>query len=298
MEEGLPGCPVCDTRKVRKQPFHYNFAGRELHGYRCPRCSAIFVHPQPSAKEIADLYSADYFEGGDFRCGHENSAFEDGPLAHLVNMGVLNAIQGLKPAGKLLEIGCASGAFLNAARTLGYDVLGVELSVDACREAKEKFGLHVIQGDLMEAKLRDASMDIVYMGDVLEHLPDPVGITREVYRILRPSGLLVVEVPAQTNTLFSRLGFLLYAALNKSTVVALPPYHLFEYRPASVRFLLRRAGFRVQRIDQSCIPPGEINLRGGLLERLGKKVFQYPNWLLTRTLHINGDRLAIYAVRE
>ena len=291
-------CPICASRMILKQPFHYAFAGRELHGYLCKNCGAIFVHPQPSPAEISGLYSAEYFEGGDFRCGHEKSAFEEGSLEHLVNAGVLNQIHAVKPAGTLLEVGCASGAFLNAARGQGYDVMGVELSADACREAKEKFNLQIIQGDLLEAKLPDCSIDIVYMGDVLEHLPDPVSTTRELCRIIRPGGLLVVEVPSQTNTLFSRAGFFLYTLLHKSSVVALPPYHLFEYRPESVHYLLEQSGFHVERIDQSCIAPKEINLRGGLLERIGKKVFQYPNWLLTRTLHVNGDRLAVFATRR
>ncbi|MGA9118301.1 MAG: class I SAM-dependent methyltransferase [Bacteroidota bacterium] len=297
MQELLPVCPVCESINTRREPFHYEFKGRQLHGYLCGKCGIIFVFPQPTSEEISQLYSAEYFESGDFRCGHEGNAFAPGSQDHLVNGPALAGIRSIRPSGRLLEVGCAGGAFLNAARNHGYDVVGVELSGEACAKARAEFGLNVIQGDLLDAKFPGASFDVVYMGDVLEHLPDPIRAVNELHRILRSGGLLVLEVPAQTNTLFSRLGFPAYGLLRMSTTVRLPPYHLFEYRPKSIRFLLEHIGFDVLRVEQTCIPPKEINLRGGLFQRAGKMILQYPNFVLTRTLQVYGDRLAVYATR-
>jgi SAM-dependent methyltransferase len=150
----------------------------------------------------------------------------------------------------------------------------------------------------MDAHFQDGSFDIVFMGDVLEHLPDPLSTLREVHRILPAGGLLVLGVPSQTNSLFSRFGFQIFSAIGKRANVALPPYHLFEYRPASLRFLLRECGFRVAELTQGMIAPNRINLRGPALQRLGKKLFQYPNWVLTSIFGICGDRLAAFAVKE
>ena len=289
-------CPICDSSSIRKRPFHYRFHEGVLQGFSCRRCGIIFIHPQPSPAELESLYSAEYFEGGDVRCGHvkEYSA----SLDNLVDRGVLFVVRSMKQTGRFLEVGCAGGATLHAAREMGYETEGVELSSAASQMAREKFGLRVFTGTVAEARFPDSRFDIVYMGDVLEHLPNPRDSLREIFRIMAPGGLLAVAVPTQTNTLFSRTGFALFGPLGKSAEVQLPPYHLFEYRPASLRFLLHTSGFRVQKIQEGIIPPGEINLRGSLTQQLGKKLFHYPNWVLTRALHVCGDRLTAFAVKE
>ena len=297
MTEDLPSCPVCGDTRIRGMPFRYVHGGRELRALGCRQCGIIFLHPQPTAEELKRLYSSEYFDGGDFRCGHEGGYCEPETLERLADPGLLIHIKDIHPGRRFLEIGCAAGAFLAAARRLGFTVQGVELSEDAARKAREEFDVPVFTGQLADAGFAGGSFDVVFMGDVLEHLPDPVGALREIHRVLAPVGLLVVGVPSQTNTLFSRLGFRLYGALGKSTTVALPPYHLFEYRPASLRRLLERSGFSVTELRQAMIPPGAVHLRGPALQRIGKKVFQYPNWVVTAWFGALGDRLEAYAVK-
>ena len=274
------------------------FRGRELGALGCDRCGIIFIHPQPTAGELTELYSSEYFEGGDFRCGHEKGYCEAETLEHLANPGLLKHIREISRGDRFMEIGCAGGAFLSAARDFGFTVQGVELSESASRTAREQFGLSVFTGSLADARFIDGSFDVIFMGDVLEHLPDPVTTLREVHRVMAPGGTLVIGVPSQTNSLFSRIGFALYGAAGRRATVSLPPYHLFEYRPSSMRFLLRACGFTVAELIQSTIPPDSINLRGAALQRYGKKVFQYPNWVLTRLFGVLGDRLSVVAVRE
>jgi len=295
MGETRSACPVCSSSAVREKPFKYMFHGSELRGWSCTRCGIIFLHPQPTADELKQLYSAEYFDGGDFRCGHEEGYSDPATLEKMADPGLLIEIKGMAAGRRFLEIGCAGGAFLNAARKLGFDVQGVELSEDACRMAKETFGLQVFAGELRDARFPDGSFDVVFMGDVIEHLPDPIAALREVNRILDSKGMLVMGLPSQTNSLFSRIGFFVYGLAGRSAAVALPPYHLFEYRPRSLRFLLRMCGFEIARLDQGIIPPNKINLRGPSVQRLAKKVLQYPNYALTRIFGICGDRITVFA---
>ena len=298
MTETSLRCPVCESARIEEKPFQYLFRERPLRALGCTRCGIIFIHPQPTSEELKQLYSSEYFEGGDFRCGHEGGYCDPDTLQHLTDPTLLLHIKESYRGTRFLEIGCAGGAFLNEARALGFTVQGVELSEDACRMAREAFGLTVFSGDVRDAHFQDESFDIVFMGDVLEHLPDPVSTLREVHRVLAAGGVLVLGVPSQTNTLFSRFGFPVYRAMGKRATVALPPYHLFEFRPASLRFLLHRCGFRVAELVQGIIPPDRIHLRGPALQRFGKKLFQYPNWAITRTLGICGDRLEAFAIKE
>lgn len=295
MDESMSQCPICSSSSVREKPFKYIFHGSELRGWSCTRCGIIFLHPQPTAEELKQLYSSEYFEGGDFRCGHEGGYSDPATLERMAEPGLLIEIKAMTAGRRFLEIGCAGGAFLNAARKLGFQPQGVELSEDACRIARETFGLQVFAGELVDARFPDASFDVVFMGDVIEHLPNPIATLREVNRILDRKGMLVMGLPSQTNSLFSRIGFFVYGIAGKSATVALPPYHLFEYRPRSLRFLLRMCGFEISRLDQGIIPPDQINLRGPAVQRFGKKVLQYPNFVLTRIFGVCGDRITVFA---
>ena len=290
-------CRLCGSSRLVREPFGYNFHGKWLQGIHCSDCDVIFIHPQPEPEEIPQMYSKRYFEG-DFRCGHAGSYFDAHSLDRLVDRSLLQRIKMVVPKGRFLEIGCAGGAFLDAARRIGYEVRGVEFSEDAAAFARQHFRLDVITGDVLDASLQDETFDVIFMGDVLEHLPDPVTTLQEINRIVVRGGLIVLALPSQTNTLFSRFGFFLYGALGKKVAVNLPPYHLFEYRPKSISNLLRRCGFEITGVTQGSIPPREITLRGSLLQRIGKKTLQYPNYVLTSVIGKFGDRLEIFATKR
>lgn len=290
-------CPVCASPRIREKPFGYLFNGRWLGGFACAECGIIFLHPQPTTEELVAMYSKKYFEG-DFRCGHAGSYFDEATRNSLADRTLLVKIKHLKPEGSFLEIGCAGGAFLHAARQAGYRVTGVEFSEVGANLARTQFHLDVRTGDLRDVHFPSNTFDVVFMGDVLEHLPDPVATCREVYRILAPGGIFVIECPMQTNTLFSRLGFVVYAAFGKRATVNLPPYHLFEYRRSSMASLLTRCNFTIVRASEGILPPREIALRGTGVQNLGKKLFQYPNAVLTRLFGVFGDRIEMIAQKR
>jgi SAM-dependent methyltransferase len=290
-------CSICGSSRIRDLPFGYSFRNTWLGALRCPSCGIIYLDPQPTADELQALYTRDYFEA-DYRCGHEGSSFDDSTHTTLVDSGLLERIREVKPAGRFLEIGCASGVFLHAAHTQGYQVLGIEYSSDAAQFAREKFQLDVRVGDVARAGLSNASFEIVYLGDVIEHLPNPKRTLSEIHRILVDRGLLVLACPTQTNTLFSRIGFTGYSLLGKTAEVNLPPYHLFEYRPGSMRYLLEACGFSLLRSRSTILPPSKIALRGSAVQRAAKKVCQYPNYVLTHLLGVFGDRLEVFAVKR
>lgn len=290
-------CPICHSLKLETKPFGYRFAGKWLQAIACTNCGIIFLDPQPTAEEITQLYSKEYFEG-DFRCGHAGSYFDEESIGGIVDHRLLQRIRRFKPGGRFLEIGCAGGAFLHAARDVGYTVRGVEFSEDAAQLAREKFGLDVVTGDLLAARFLDDSFDVVFMGDVIEHLPDPTATLTEINRISSQDSLLVLACPTQTNTMFSRIGFLVYGLLGKKATINLPPYHLFEYRPKGLRRILDRCGFEIIHARATMIRPKDIALRGTTAQRIGKRLFQYPNYLLTSLFSVLGDRIEVYAIKR
>ena len=297
MSENNLLCPVCGCGSLSVKPFGYLFKNRWLGAVECKKCKIIFINPQPTGQEIISLYSKEYFEH-DFRCGHTGSYFDESALAKLGEDALLEQFKKFKDRGMFLEIGCAGGAFLNTLQKAGYNVNGVEYSSEAAQFARERFNLNIHTGDISSAKYADNMFDLVYMGDVLEHLPDPNVSLSEIHRIMKPGGVLGIRCPMQTNTLYSRIGFTAYSILGKKATVHLPPYHLFEYRPKSFKYLLNSHRFKIESLNQTIMPVSEISLRGSALQKLMKKMFQYPNVFLTRTLKIFGDRVEIFASKE
>lgn len=148
-----------------------------------------------------------------------------------------------RPGGRLLEVGCATGERLALLRSLGWDVQGVEISRQACREAKARHGLEVFRGELEEACVPEASLDAVVMSHLIEHVGDPVATLREVRRILRPGGVVLMETPNGGSLERRVFGGYWYGWEI--------PRHLFLFDARTLRLACLRAGLRLQRVAYS-----------------------------------------------
>jgi 2-polyprenyl-3-methyl-5-hydroxy-6-metoxy-1,4-benzoquinol methylase len=112
----------------------------------------------------------------------------------------------LLPGGEtLLDIGCGMGTIGLLLKQRGFDYVGVDFSDVAIRKAREK-GLEAVVADVDAVGLEypDGHFDVVWAGDVLEHVFDPIGLLRHTVRVLKPGGVLLLTVPNDF-TLISRL---------------------------------------------------------------------------------------------
>lgn len=101
-----------------------------------------------------------------------------------------------EPPGKLLDIGCADGAFGHLFIDRGFEVHGVELSEEQVGRARQR-GLHATVHDLSAARLPydDSAFDVVYAGEVVEHVVDTTAFLEDARRVLRASGALILTTP-------------------------------------------------------------------------------------------------------
>jgi 2-polyprenyl-3-methyl-5-hydroxy-6-metoxy-1,4-benzoquinol methylase len=294
----LDACLLCGSRELRREPFAYEFEGVTFPGVRCASCGFVFLRRQPVGEGFHRMYDARYFES-DYHCGHEEHPYfageaEESGAAHRL----LEWIERDVPRGKILEIGSAGGYFLQAAARRGWQAAGVEISEDAARFARDTLGLDVQTGTLESARLEPGSFDVAYMGDVLEHVPEPMDTLRGLHALVRPGGAVVIVGPATIHSLDRQLGLAVLGAVGATKVLRQAPYHLSEFVPATLRFALEHAGFHVTRMRQSKIPPTWRNVRKRpSLEYLAKGVLDVPNWLVTRLTGRLGDRLAALARR-
>ena len=160
-----------------------------------------------------------------------------------------NAI-GLKPGMRVLDAGCGSGRHLcEAFRRPGVEVAGADLNwVDLCKAkgflslmAREKPGNWIVtNADILNLPYADGSFDVVVCSEVLEHLPDGAAAVRELVRVLKPGGDLVVSVP---RFFPERVCWVLSAAYHHE-----PGGHIRIYKKGELMSLLEEAGARCWRI--------------------------------------------------
>jgi SAM-dependent methyltransferase len=205
---------------------------------RCPECGLLYLNPQPTAEELACYYPPEY---DSYVSPHRDQ------LSWLRRISVeyglykrCRAVIRYKRAGRLLEVGCATGTFLDAMRKSGsWDVYGVDISEHAVRYARDQLDLNVFRGQLEDARFPDQFFDVVVLWDVLEHLPDPKAALSEIRRVLAHDGWLIFRVPS-VDSLDARLFGPYWAGLDA-------PRHLFVFSQATLQRLLKVTAFTVQR---------------------------------------------------
>jgi SAM-dependent methyltransferase len=262
----------------------------------------VFIDPQPTAREIEDLYAEEYFTECSEACGaHGREAYmemaEQSGAERVRSAAKLDRLLRRHAAGRgaLLEVGCGPGFLLLEMRKLGWAARGLEISAYAARYAREQLGIDVAVGPLETQTVPRSSVDAVFMGDVLEHLPQPIAALRAVRTWLKPQGIVLIAVPATLNLLSAKLGMVAYSVLRKSKTMRIPPYHLFEYTPQTLRRMITASGFTVLELRESAVPLRKMGLRGTAVENIGKISLQLCAHLTTRLVNRWGDRLLAVA---
>lgn len=293
-------CEICHRDQFRKLPFYYAWNNKEFQLVKCRHCRLITIDPKPNAAELKELYSEDYFDHSAHGLNTLQQTYEasrdaipPGEWQQKVRQTILKA----KPDAKsLFEIGAAMGYFLNAAKSLGLTVSGLEISMAANRRAKEKFDLDLYDGDFETTDLSGeyGKWDVVYGGDVFEHFSHPSIVVEKIYRMLKPGGIAYLVVPSSFNLFSGILATGILSLAGKRKQMADNPYHLFEYTSATAKKMLQTQ-FGNVRVINAIKKPSELNLKNKSLEYRIKQCVHYINYPYTRLTGTHGDRLTIIA---
>ena len=174
-----------------------------------------------------------------------------------IYLSILNKLEYNK--GKILDIGCAAGYFLTLARDRGWEPYGIEISDFHLKKARENLGRKQIIGvPLKMASFPPNSFDVITMWDVLDHLTDPLGELKEIGKILKKKGLLIMRVRNMAyhilmNRLFKKN--LLGIIQNPTT------FHLFGFNNKNMKVLLEKANLSKPRIRNSKLTLGDPNFQ-------------------------------------
>jgi len=238
------GCPLCSATARRRL-----VTKRGCDVVRCLACRLVYVWPQPSREEIEALYST-----GDYHAALNDAERRSYFARRLRQIEALvgGASAPRAPRGRLLDVGCSKGHFLELAQASGWEVVGVELNRRAVEEARAR-GLDVRQGDLTDSALDDESFDVVTLFDVLEHTVAPRATLAACHRLLKPGGLLVVTTP-DIGGLVPRATYGLFACTMGAWEHPTPPGHLVQFSRRTLRQALAAEGFAILRERSEHIP--------------------------------------------
>ncbi|MCY3944693.1 MAG: class I SAM-dependent methyltransferase [Anaerolineaceae bacterium] len=162
---------------------------------RCQECGLVRVRSHPEQSELNALYGESYYRSRNSRhLGYTDYVADEANIRRTARRR-LRQLQRHAVKGRLLDIGCATGFFLDEAQKAGWSVTGLDPSDFAVQYARNHFGLDVLHGTLENVNLPAQSFDLVTMWDVIEHVSDPAGCIRQVRRLLRDDGVLTLATP-------------------------------------------------------------------------------------------------------
>jgi 2-polyprenyl-3-methyl-5-hydroxy-6-metoxy-1,4-benzoquinol methylase len=196
----------------------------------------LITHPQPSLENLGKYYeSEDYISHTD----NKRSLFEK--LYHFIKSialkNKLNLINSLQPQkGRILDIGAGTGEFLSVAKNDGWQTIGVEPSDRAKAIAKNK-GVSFVEET---SELENHSFDVISMWHVLEHVPDLDKQIKELKRLLKPTGTLIIAVPNFKSFDAKHYGKF-WAAFDV-------PIHFWHFSKTAIKLLFEKKGMKLEKV--------------------------------------------------
>jgi SAM-dependent methyltransferase len=220
-------CPLCGSSRHRplfeKQGFTF---------VRCEECRLVFVNPQVREDVVLEEYrtAATNDLWFDVLTSERQLALDREKFGE-----VLDLLEPYRGAGRLLDVGCSIGLFLDLARERGWDGIGIEFAPRALAYAREEYGLEVLDVPLEEAGFEPEGFDAVGLLSVLEHTNEPRRMLADVARVLRPGGAVYIVVP-NVESLACRV-------LHERARTFDGRNHLVYFSPSTLRDCLDRSGF-------------------------------------------------------
>lgn len=244
-EYEIPVCAVCgspdrDTLFTKKSS-----AGESFTLARCRSCGLKYISPRPDNSRMSEYYRAQYFTRRTDR-GYDNyfspelrREIERVMLLNLRDLGFFEYEKSLSSPGRALDIGCAAGYFVALMRDRGWKASGIDVSPECVDFAVKSLEVDAVLADYLDTEYNDA-FDLITLWATIEHLHYPGRVIAKAFRDLRPGGYLYLTTCREGGLNFMRLYGEQWRFYNF-------PEHLYYFSKQTMKILLERNGFSVDR---------------------------------------------------
>jgi 2-polyprenyl-3-methyl-5-hydroxy-6-metoxy-1,4-benzoquinol methylase len=270
---------------------------------QCRHCNLSYVNPRPANKELHKYYpQKSYYAyqnnrlkisiknkvkdyAAEWASGYRTDTTDKRTLWRLsiskifqvVTRNFLIGLVSYKKGGKILDVGCGNGNYLEWFKSRGWNVYGVEINEEASNICRRK-GINIYNGILQDAKFKEYFFDVVSLVQVLEHMPDPSSSIKEIYRVLKPNGILLIGVP--------NFGCFDRKLFKKDWIPLEVPRHLYHFELKSLIELLAHHGFEIKEIKAKGFYLFGIKnlLKVSKINKLGEFLFQLFSLMILKTI--------------
>lgn len=239
-------CGSCASRQLYKlSDTYFNIPGEFLL-QECTSCGLVYLSPRPTSESLGDFYPDQYDNYQDRAVADERFFLMRWMRQQkLTQRRRFVERQWGRTPGRLLDVGCSTGLFLNEMQEQGWEVLGLEPSSQAACYARERFDVTVWERELLAAPISPSSLDVVTFWDVLEHTFSPREQLDRVAQLLKPGGAVVISVP-NWSSLDRRVFGEFWQGLD-------PPRHLYVFSELHLKSYLEQTGFELT--HSACFMP-------------------------------------------
>lgn len=213
-------CPICRSK------FKIFCKEKSFKIYKCINCGFGLT---------ADLK----IESEDYH--RDNSYIEEEKLFRNIFLKRVNNISKFLKAGKVLEIGCSTGIFLSLLKEKGFEVKGIELSKKAAEVAKSR-GIEV-EVNYFEKSQENQKYDLIIFNHTLEHIPDFKLALYKAKKLLKPKGLIYIDLP--------NFGSLTAKLLKAKWSLLLPKEHHSHFTQKALNILLKGLDFKILSVNKA-----------------------------------------------
>lgn len=229
-------CEVCGNNNSRVFGFAKCPDGtteRVFNLRKCSHCGFVYLCPRPAASEMKAFYFDEYYGNSSGASGYLSAALF--PLFRFLRK---ERVYRYKKAGRILDVGCGDGSFLNLMRRLGWEVLGVETSdsgIKRCAQKKINTRKNI--------DFPEEYFDVITLWQSLEHIENPLLTFKKIYGVLSKKGILIISVPN-----IESMEYLLFQSFWFHLDL---PRHMYHFSPETLKELLMKAGFRTLEISHN-----------------------------------------------
>ena len=242
----MRNCYFCDSSNMNVSSSQRSiWFDHKIHRFfRCSNCHGFSLFPKLTPPQLTFLYSLEYVGCVDLESSNpeqiDNTKFSQ----------LKEFIQNLKETkGKtFLDFGCGADPIsFKIAKESELILIGMELSQDVREIAKRNTGVEILSRD--EVMRGDISFDYVFLGDVLEHLVNPISELESLKMVMSNNSKLIAQGPLQGSRTLTHLLVRTFVWLTQGRKTSYPPYHVSLASSQSIRQLLKLAGFCLERLD-------------------------------------------------